>query len=271
LAEETGAVQPRWFLGTMGFGYQDWEGVFYPEGLKQRDYLAHYSEFFNTVEMDSTFYGTPRTEYVKRWAAVTPPGFKFCPKMPRAITHEMGLRHAEQETLDFLQAVRHFGEKLGPILIQFPPDFAREEIGLLATFLRQLPDDLRYAVEFRHRSWHATVTGMLLQQHHIGWVSTAYLYMPKRVYVTTDFIYLRWLGRHGTYDTKDHERVDKTPELEQWLADIQKRQQEESVGTIYGFFNDEYAGHAPATTQKMMRLVGLPTKPLTPPQQTRLL
>ena len=262
----------EWYLGTMGYGYKDWKGVFYPEGLESRDYLAYYSEFFNAVEMDSTFYGTPRPDYVRRWAQVTPPEFIFCPKMPRVITHEMRLQEADGETEAFLDTIRLLEEKLGPILVQMPPDFTREEEPALATYLQTLPRDLRYAVEFRHRSWHATETGELLQAYNVGWASTEYLYMPQRVYVTTDFIYVRWLGRHGTYDSKDHERVDKTPRLRQWLDDIRQRQEEQSgIRAVYGFFNDEYAGFAPATCQKFKALVGLPTRPLAPPQQGRLL
>jgi uncharacterized protein YecE (DUF72 family) len=100
--------------------------------------------------------------------------------------------------------------------------------------------------------------------------------MPQRVYVTTDFLFIRWIGRHGVYDSKDRERVDKTTSLQGWLVDIEQRQSEsfsgsEAFDTVYGFFNDEYAGFAPATCQKFKRLAGLPTRPLTPPQQARLL
>ena len=260
-----------WYLGTMGFSYKDWEGVFYPPGLKQRDYLAHYSQFFNAVEVDSTFYGTPRPSTVRRWAQMTPAEFVLCPKMPQIITHDMRLADAEKETADFLETMRLLGDKLGPILIQFPPDFARDQIGALAAFLRELPHDLRYAVEFRHRSWHATATGMLLQKHGVAWTSTEYLYLPQRVYVTTDFLYIRWIGRHGVYDTHDREREDKTPHLREWLGDIRSRQEEEGFGAVFGFFNNDYAGFAPATCQKLKRILGLPTKPLTPPQQARLL
>ena len=260
----------NWFLGTMGFGYDDWKGVFYPEDLDKGDYLSYYSHYFNAVEMDSTFYGTPRADYVQRWVDGTPEGFIFCPKVPRLITHELRLRDAEQEVDAFLQTMRLFREKLGPILIQFPPDFSRREIGVLEAFLDGLPRDLRFAVEFRHRSWHATATGEMLQQRDMCWASAEYIHMPRRVYVTTDFLFIRWIGRHGTFDTKDHERVDKTTSLQEWLEDIRRRQPE-GFDTVYGFFNDEYAGFAPATCQKFKRLAGLPTKPLTPPQQSRLL
>ena len=254
----------------MGYGYDDWKGVFYPEELDKGDYLSYYSHYFNAVEMDSTFYGTPRAEYVQRWKQATAEGFVFCPKMPRQITHERRLQEADEEVEAFLQTMRLFQEKLGPILIQLPPDFSRREIGSVEAFLDGLPRDLRYAVEFRHRSWHATATGEMLQERGVCWASTEYVHMPQRVYVTTDFLFIRWIGRHGVYDTKDRERVDKTTSLQEWLADIKERQSE-GFQTVYGFFNDEYAGFAPATCQKFKRLAGLPTESLTPPQQGRLL
>lgn len=259
-----------WYLGTMGYSYEDWKGVFYPEELDRRDFLAYYGEFFNAVEMDSTFYGTPREEYVRRWVQSTPDDFVFCPKVPRQITHELRLKEAEDDVAAFLQTMRLFEGKLGPILIQLPPDFTRVEIGSLRAFLDHLPRDLRYAVEFRHRSWHATETGEMLQARDVCWASAEYIHMPQRVYVTTDFLFIRWIGRHDTYDSKDHERVDKTTSLRGWLEDIAERQTE-GFHAVYGFFNDEYAGFAPATCQKFKTLVGLPTRPLTPPQQQRLL
>lgn len=260
----------NWYLGTMGYSYDDWKGVFYPEGLDKREYLSYYSQFFNAVEMDSTFYGTPRPEYVQRWVQTTPDDFIFCPKMPRQITHELQLVGAEQEVATFLQTMRLFENKLGPILIQFPPDFSRGEIGVLEAFLDTLPLDLRFAVEFRHRSWHATETGEMLQARQMCWASTEYVHMPHRIYVTTDFLFIRWIGRHGTFDTKDRERVDKSDSLQEWLEDIERRRSD-GFHTIYGFFNDEYAGFAPATCQKFKQLAGLPTDSLTPPQQGRLL
>lgn len=255
----------------MGYGYKDWQAVFYPDGLPSRERLGYYSRVFNAVEMDTTFYGTPRPDVVLRWREAAPDDFIFCPKMPREITHDLRLEGAAEQTTNFLETIRLLQDKLGPVLIQFPPDFSMQEIDNLARFLEALPADLRYAVEFRNRSWHAVATGELLEAHRACWVSTDYLYMPRRVYVTTDFVYIRWLGRHGTYEIKDHERVDRTGRLQEWYEDIDTRHDRDGFDTVYGFVNDDYAGHAPATAQKMMAIAGLPTNPLAPPQQGRLL
>ena len=116
----------NWHLGTIGFSYKDWNAVFYPVGLQPRDYLAHYSQIFNAVELDSTFYGTPKPEYVERWARVTPPEFTFCVKAPKEITHEMRLVGVEGLLDSFLATMRLLGQKLGVILFQLPPDFTHQ-------------------------------------------------------------------------------------------------------------------------------------------------
>ena len=258
----------KWHLGTMGFSYKDWNSVFYPDGLAPRDYLNHYSQVFDTVELDSTFYGTPRPQYVERWAAVTPPDFTFAVKTPREITHDLRLADAIQPMDGFLNTIRLLGDKLGVVLIQLPPDMTFAHIHKLAVFLRELPEDIRFGVEFRHPSWHQTATGQLLQNRDVCWVSTDYIHLPQRVYVTTDFIYIRWIGQHGQYETKDHERVDMTPRLEQWWQDIQSRL--DGVYSIYGFFNNDYAGHGPATCNRFKEITGLPTNPTQPPQHGSL-
>jgi len=258
----------NWRLGTIGFSYKDWNGVFYPDGLQPRDYLAHYSQVFNAVELDSTFYGTPKPEYVQRWEAVAPDDFTFCVKAPREITHEYRLENSEEAVGDFIHTMRFLGDKLGVILFQLPPDFTFTQIHVLAVFLRSLPTDIRYAVEFRHPSWNNTATLQLLQNHKVSWVSAAYRHMPQQVFVSTDFIYIRWIGTHGQYDVKDHERIDPTPMLKIWLEDIQS--QAEEFDSIYGFFNDDYSGHAPATCNRFKRLAGLPVSDARPPQQGRL-
>lgn len=258
----------QWHLGTMGFSYKEWNAVFYPDGLQPRDYLSHYSQIFDTVELDSTFYGTPKQEYVERWDSVTPPEFIFCVKTPKEITHDRQLVDTTELMTAFLDRMTILGDKLGPILIQLPPDFSFTQIHQLAVFLRQLPGDFRFAVEFRHASWNTTATGQLLQNHNVCWVSTDYKHLPPRVFATADFLYIRWIGRHGRYQTKDVERIDPTPRLITWWQDVKSNL--DGIESVYGFFNDDFAGHAPATCNRFKQLVGLPIKELKPPQQGRL-
>ncbi len=257
-------------IGTMGFAYEQWRnGVFYPAGMGQRQFLGYYSQRFNTVEMDSTFYGVPQPTTLQRWTAVTNDGFIICPKTPRDITHDLRLGSAQEPMQAFLETMRLLGDKLGPILIQFPPDFTNDFLSRLDTFLATLPTDLRYAVEFRHRSWDTPETAKTLTKYNMAWVMADYIHMPQRIsYRTADFLYLRFIGPHGQFSTKDHEIVDKTAVLQQWHHQIQAHHGE--ITAVYAFFNNDYAGYSPATCNKFKEIVGLPPEEIRPYQQGRL-
>ncbi len=257
-----------WYLGTMGFGYKDWNGAFYPDGLAARHYLAYYSQRFNIVELDSTFYGTPRPAHVKRWAETTPDGFQFCAKTPKTITHELALVQAGDEMENFLETMRLLEDKLGVILLQFPPGFTAAQSDRLAGFLRRLPADIRYAAEFRHLSWYTPDTAALLASYGVCWTATAYTGMPQTIHPTTDFLYIRWIGQHGRFEHKNRQVLDPTPELQEWWEQIQAHR--ETVSTIFGFFNNDYAGHAPTTCNQFKAMVGLPHVSTRPLQQGRL-
>ena len=257
-----------WYLGTMGFGYKQWLGAFYPQGLAAHNYLAYYSERFDAVEIDSTFYGTPRVKQVERWTAVTPPHFTFCAKTPRDITHNQRLVNVTSTMHNFLDTMRHFGDKLGVILIQFPPDFSVHERDKLTPFLEGLPADICFAVEFRHRSWEVPQTADILQKQNIAWVSADYIHLQKVVRQTADFLYLRFIGPHGQFATKDKELVNKTADLQKWHSQIQPHL--DRVNSVYGFFNNDYAGYSPATCNRFKTIVGLETQDIRVMQQGRL-
>lgn len=258
----------KWYLGTMGFSYKAWLGPFYPAGMASRQYLPYYAEHFNALEMDSTFYGTPAVDTVQRWAEITPDDFAICPKTPRAITHDLFLRRATAMTQEFLAAVRLLGDKLGPILLQLPPSFTYTERESLATYLAALPNDRRFAVEFRHRSWDRPDTADLLRAHNICWVAADYIHLPKKIVPTTDFLYIRFLGKHGQFAVKDREQVDRTTDLQQWQQAIEPHLA--TVNRVYAFFNDDFAGHAPASVNRFKRLLGLELREIRPMQQGRL-
>jgi uncharacterized protein YecE (DUF72 family) len=273
--KEKGKDMADWYLGTMGFGYKDWKGVFYPQGTETADFLGYYSRIFNSVEMDTTFYGTPRAATVEGWAAATPDGFKFCAKTPRIITHELELVGAAGYMQEFTDAIRHLGDKLGVILVQLPPSFDVTHHLALAAFLEELSQtarDIPVAVEFRHRSWFTPESGSetrdLLRSRGVCWAATEYPHTPGVIVPTTDFLYLRWIGQHGTYDHHNFERVDKTSELTRWLQAI--REVESRVKRVYGFFNNDYAGFAAGTCNRFKEIAGLPVESFTPPEQGRL-
>jgi uncharacterized protein YecE (DUF72 family) len=140
-------------VGTSGFGYPQWKGRFYPKGAASDRMLAYYSERFNAVELNHTFYRRPIPARLAAWAGQTPEGFLFTLKAPGLITHIKRLRGADQDVAAFAAAAQSLGDKLGALLFQLPPGL-KFDGGLLRDFLAGLPDELPpSAFEFRSASW----------------------------------------------------------------------------------------------------------------------
>lgn len=257
-----------WHLGTMGFAYKQWLGPFYPAGMASRNYLAHYSTLFDAVEIDSTFYGTPRPELVQRWYHATPDNFSFCLKTPKAITHEASLTAGIEAMQEFVETAVLLKNKLGCILIQFGPAFTYAQVDELDQFVKQLPRTTRFAVEFRHDSWVRPETAELLRPYNICLTATDYIHLPKTITPTADFLYLRFIGPHGQYKTKDRELVDKTADLQAWHKQIKPLLPQ--FKHIFGFFNNDYSGFSPKTCNRFKAIVGLETEEIRPLQQGRL-
>ena len=137
-------------VGTSGFSYPAWRPGFYPAGARPKDFLRLYAERLASVELNTSFYQLPAAEQFARWAAETPAGFRFAVKMSRRITHAGGLGQIGA----FCERVRALGNRLGPVLVQFPPTRQRDD-GLLRSFLDSVDPGLSYAFEFRDDSWAA--------------------------------------------------------------------------------------------------------------------
>jgi uncharacterized protein YecE (DUF72 family) len=144
----TAASVPGLYVGTSGFSYPTWRGEFYPKGSKPADFLGLYAKRLPSVELNATFYRLPSEEQMRSWAGRTPETFRFAVKMSRRITHFGGLELVGT----FCERVRVLGERLGPILCQFPPTRPRDD-GLLQLLLETLDPALEVAFEFRHESW----------------------------------------------------------------------------------------------------------------------
>jgi uncharacterized protein YecE (DUF72 family) len=144
----TGASVPGAYVGTSGWSYRPWRGAFYPEKTRSADFLNFYAARLPSVELNTSFYQLPAEEQFRAWAEQTPPEFRFAVKMSRRITHFGRLEGLGT----FCEQVRALGDRLGPVLIQFPPTRPRDD-GLLRLVLDSLDPELEYAFEFRHDSW----------------------------------------------------------------------------------------------------------------------
>jgi uncharacterized protein YecE (DUF72 family) len=138
--------------GTSGWQYRDWRGVFYPPGVPQRRWLEHYARQFATVENNGTFYRLPARETFASWRERVTPDFVMTVKASRYLTHVRRLRDPAEPVKRLLDAAAGLGDRLGPVLLQLPPDL-RADAPLLAECLRQFPEAVRVAVEPRHESW----------------------------------------------------------------------------------------------------------------------
>ncbi|MCI0475029.1 MAG: DUF72 domain-containing protein, partial [Anaerolineales bacterium] len=188
---------------------------------------------------------------VEQWRDATPAQFRFTAKFPQIITHEKMLKDAERETDQFLTTMGLLGEKLGPLLLQFPYTFTPDQRDVLARYLAALPTQFRYAVEVRQRGWLNDVFFDLLKQHRVASALSDYGYMPRVARVTTDFAYFRLLGNRKDIRDEQFDRVrfNRDADLDRWrdlIADLN----EKGVMT-WCFVNNHYQGHSPATVRAL--------------------
>jgi uncharacterized protein YecE (DUF72 family) len=232
--------------------------VFYPPGARQEEFLPFYSRVFDTVELDSTFYKPPEPTIARSWARHTPPGFRFAAKVPRSVTHDAHLRGANPEMSELARALEPLGEKLGPILVQMPPDFLndRDNAEALSRFFDQAPQGLHYAVEFRDVSWHVPATLELLRARGAAVTWTQWRDLPAWCEVTAGFVYVRWLGTRADISRYDRVQIDRGGELSAWVDRLHGATG--LVDEIYGYVNNHYAGHSPETVNDLKRLLGDP-------------
>lgn len=248
------------FIGTMGWGYADWCGPFYPPNTVGRDQIRLYAQCFNAVEIDSTFYAPPKPQVVEGWYRATPEHFLFCPKVPKQITHELHLAPSSHNLIrEFVATMKLLGEKLGPILFQMPPDFRRSELPNLEGTLPLLDEitstqEVRFAIEFRHRSLEGEDVAALLRQHRVALAAVDYIILSPKIEITADFLYVRLIGRHGAFAHHDKIQHDKSERIQKWVEAIKRAAGE--VEKIFIFCNNDYEGFSPATCNRVLRLLG---------------
>jgi uncharacterized protein YecE (DUF72 family) len=252
-------------LGTSSWSSADWLGSFYPPNLKPGQLIEAYARRFRAVEIDSTYYSIPPPHVVANWRAKTPPGFVFAAKVPGAITHQKVLRDCQPEFTAFLKSMENLGDRMGPLLLQFPY-FGRDTFPsrqpferLLQPFLQGLPKDFKFALEIRNKNWISWDFLELLRQHSVAFALVAQSWMPRidtlaraLDLMTGDFAYVRFIGDRKAIEAKtvrwDKLIEDKTPELKVWISELRKIVNK-GVKT-YAFFNNHYAGFAPGSVKQ---------------------
>lgn len=244
----------RLLIGTSGWTYSSWKGVFYPSDLPSRHYLEFYAREFPSTEVNYSFYHLPRPSTYEKWAAQVPDEFIFALKASRFITHIKRLVDVEEAWATFVQNALVLGSHLGPILLQFPPSF-RCDRRKLAAFLgsAQWPapksQPVQLAFEFRHESWFSEQTYALLSRHNAALCIADSPRYPRKDLLTADFVYLRFHGRTDLFASKytESELADEAKRIRRYLRDGRD---------VYVYFNNDALGHAVANARTLIHLVG---------------
>jgi len=284
------------YIGCPMWGYKEWvgSGKLFPPRTPASDFLRLYSRKLSTVEGNTIFYALPSTETIARWVHDTPPTFRFCPKVLRSISHAQDLTTQKEETSAFVERMRGFGERLGPVFLQLPPSFGPSQFPQLKVFLDSWPSDIRLAVEVRHPDFyiepHASTLNMLLKQYNMAYVimDTRPIRtgseqeqqilqarerkpnLPLQITATTDFSFVRYIG-HPQMDINEPYLKSWTQQLGQWL--------QQGI-TLYVFCHCPFEEHSPAICtelyERLKAVVPLPPLPWyreqtgTDPEQLRL-
>lgn len=239
------------YIGTSGWVYSDWEGVFYPKKLSSNKKLEFFSKRFKTTEVNYSFYHLPKPSTYKNWYSQTPGDFLFAIKASRYITHIKRLKGAKLAWKTFLKNALELKEKLGPILFQFSPSFkaTEENIKRLEKFLKfrrgRTSTDLRLAFEFRHESWCDKKIYNLLKKHNAVWVIADSPDYPKAEVVTADFVYIRMHGSKALFSSKYNKQ-----ELRSLAQKIKKWQRN---GDVFVYFNNDAQGYAVQNAKELRK------------------
>lgn len=265
------AADGRVFRGTCAWSFDDWRGVFYPPGLPRNRWLEHYARHFPAVEMDSSFHHVPSAETVGHWLAMVGGNFRFCPKLPKTLSHERRLEQPAPEINMMHRLADELGGRFGCALLQLPPSFhARpHEEKVLRDFLRAWPAGVPLAVEFRDESWETPHAARLLEDRGVAWVWADNLPLDRQphagfgfVPVTAKHLYVRLLGDFRTEYRADGHETHRYGELlwpreialDNWAAKLRHHGNAEAV---YLFANNHYEGMAVETVRRIEHRMGL--------------
>jgi len=224
------------YIGCSGFHYKEWKGVFYPEKLPQRKWFEYYSEQFNTLELNVTFYRFPQKTFLQNWYKTSPDHFVFAVKVPRLITHYKHFRDTGRMLGDFYKTSREgLLDKLGPVLFQLPPQavFTPDS---LQRIIQQVDSSFMNVIEFRHPSWWTKEVFDTLSAKNISFCSISYPGLPDEVFINNHVVYYRFHGvpqlYKSEYNSKQLQKVAKA------ISENRK------VKEAYIYFNNTASGAA---------------------------
>jgi uncharacterized protein YecE (DUF72 family) len=252
-------------VGTSGWQYRDWRGTFYPKGVPQADWLRCYATRFATVELNNSFYRLPELAAFERWGEQTPDDFVVAVKMSRFLTHVRRLRDPTEPVQRFLERAAGLGPKLGPVLVQLPPQLQADPDRLAET-LDRFPRSIRVAVEPRHDSWFDDRVRAILEARG---AALCLADSPRRrspVWRTADWGFVRFHEGRATPHPCYGERA-----LATWAERIASLWP--ASADVFCYFNNDARACAPAnavTFARLARRAGLHPTRVPDPHEIRL-
>lgn len=232
----------KYFIGTSGWNYEHWIRRFYPKKLQQKKWLEFYSQHFNTVEINMTFYRWPKESFFKSWYKRTPKDFKFTLKATRLITHIKKLKNVKKLVKDFYKLTSLLKEKLACILWQLPPSFKPNEknIKKLENFLKLLNKKYKNVIEFRNERWWQPEIYKLLKKYKVCFCIVSGIEMPKDIIVTANFAYFRFHGDNYSSCYTEKQMQDYAKKMKK----LANRKSKDKIKKIYAYFNNDSNAYA---------------------------
>jgi uncharacterized protein YecE (DUF72 family) len=235
-------------IGTSGWIYRHWRGTFYPRDLPARRWFAYYSESFDTVEINNTFYNLPAAAVFAAWKRQAPARFVYALKASRYLTHRKKLKDPEQPLDTLLTRARRLGSHLGPVLYQLPPRW-HCNVERLREFIAHLPRDVRHAFEFRDPSWYSDDVRELLTKTGVGFCVHDLRGVASPEWVTGPLVYLRFHGPAAKAYAGKYGRAH----LRRWAEKIE--QFREDGRDVYAYFNNDDRAYAVTNARELQELV----------------
>lgn len=237
----------NWNIGCSGFHYKHWKGTFYPEGLAQSKWFDYYCQFFNTLELNVTFYRFPQLSFLQSWHQKSPENFRFAVKAPRSITHYKKFNNTIDLIADFYKVIREgLQEKLGCVLFQLPPNFHYSEEHL-ERIVNSLDNSFLNVVEFRHESWWNDQVYQTLASKNISFCGMSHPTLPKDLIVNTPSLYYRMHGEGALYASNY--------ENSQLLTLATEIKSKKLIEEAYIFFNNDINTYAIYNATAMLKMI----------------
>jgi len=261
----------RIYIGCAGWDYKDWIGPFYPKLLESHNRLGFYANFFNVIEINTTFYSLPKSSIIQNWSEQVPPDFKFTVKVWKEITHNFKNANIEDSISEFFYRLSPLNDKIFAYLLQFPPWFKYNEkhFHQLKYLIRELPNENKYVIELRDNSWFNE--DLLLEAIRSSTIilGTTYMagikayYMPRQ-----NSYYIRLIGDRKLTVFNRIQR-DQKKNLSNLVNEINVLKEFPNIHEIFIIINNHFTGFSPTTVNQLKKEFNLPIINFSPQKTIR--